>query len=348
METRGRNAVVAAIWIVAATVVGCDAGSAAPSRACIPGEQKACPCAGGGQGVQVCTSDGTRYDVCMMCPLGGPGAAGSTGQAGTGAAGTGTAGTGAAGTGVSGTGTAGTGAAGTGSVAPTGAAGSGAAGIGASGAGGSTSNDGGTVNVSDGGSSNADASKPDAAPGGDATPSLPKYVNVEIIQSLIGPSKSDGYEWDGLGAPVTSAVIEGLTVALGYPGVSKLAAYFATPAVQSLSKPDPFGTADLDWNGGGFGYGIILADINTNMEDTFQPLWLGVRGWSMVPLSTSLKVRVRLLDEDLANHDAIGEATISYAEILNALAAGGTYWVRVENQTLRQLLAIGIQVTEKL
>jgi hypothetical protein len=84
------------------------------------------------------------------------------------------------------------------------------------------------------------------------------------------------------------------------------------------------------------------------MEDTFQPLWLGIRGWSMVPLSTSLKVRVRLVDEDLVNHDAIGAATISYTEIVNALAAGGTYWVRVENQTLRQLLAIGIQVTEKL
>lgn len=56
-------------------------------------------------------------------------------------------------------------------------------------------------------------------------------------------------------------------------------------------------------------------------------------------------VRVTLLDEDLVNDDAIGAATVSGTQIQAALAAGGTYWVRVEGMTFMQLLAIGIQVT---
>jgi hypothetical protein len=39
---------------------------------CVTGEQAACPCLGGGQGVQVCLADGT-FDVCM-CPEMGAGA----------------------------------------------------------------------------------------------------------------------------------------------------------------------------------------------------------------------------------------------------------------------------------
>jgi hypothetical protein len=172
-----------------------------------------------------------------------------------------------------------------------------------------------------------------------------QYVAIEVLQSLIGPAKTDGTEWDGLGDQVTSDVISGLTTALGFPGVSSLVAYFATPAVQALSKPDPFGYISLDIGNGSFGFQIMLADYNTNMEDTFQPSWLGTRGWSMVPLKSNLRVRVLLLDEDLVNDDAIGEATISGADIQAALTSGGTFWVRVETQTLRTILAIAIQVS---
>lgn len=56
-------------------------------------------------------------------------------------------------------------------------------------------------------------------------------------------------------------------------------------------------------------------------------------------------VRVSLQDEDLLNHDSIGVATVSGPQIQAAFAAGGTYWVRFEEMTFRQLLAIGIQVT---
>lgn len=171
-------------------------------------------------------------------------------------------------------------------------------------------------------------------------------MTIEILQCLIGPGKSDGTEWD-FSAPIPQTVTTGLATALGAPGVGPIINYLGTAAVQALSKPDPMGWAELDWNGSGFDpdLEIILADVDTNMENTFQPLWLNVRGWRAVPLTTATMVRVTLFDEDLADHDAIGVATISGPQIQAALAAGGTYWIRVEQMTVNQLLAIGIQVT---
>jgi hypothetical protein len=37
------------------------------SSACAPGQQTACPCAGGGAGVQVCAANGTSYGACVGC-----------------------------------------------------------------------------------------------------------------------------------------------------------------------------------------------------------------------------------------------------------------------------------------
>ena len=63
-----------------------DAG---PQRVCIPGQQIACACIGGGQGAQVCNAEGTGYGPCV-CPRpdagsetgGGQGGAGGSGGAG--------------------------------------------------------------------------------------------------------------------------------------------------------------------------------------------------------------------------------------------------------------------------
>jgi hypothetical protein len=171
-------------------------------------------------------------------------------------------------------------------------------------------------------------------------------VNVEIIQCLVGPSKSDGTEWD-FSATVPASVTTALASALGTPGIGPILNFLANPSIANLSKPDPYGIAELDWNGTGFDptLAIVLADPSNNMGDTFQPLWLGTRGWAALPLSPSLMVRVTLMDEDLIQDDAIGVATISGAQIKAAFAAGGTYWVRTDEMTVKQILAIGIQVT---
>ena len=80
---------------------GCASGKPAPTipQACVPGDQKACACAGRPDGVQVCVDDGSRYDTCTGCAptatggstgsLGTGGANGSGGSPGTGGRGTG-------------------------------------------------------------------------------------------------------------------------------------------------------------------------------------------------------------------------------------------------------------------
>lgn len=183
-----------------------------------------------------------------------------------------------------------------------------------------------------------DSATPDSEPG--------QLVHVEIIQCLIGPSKSDGTEWD-FSAKVPASTTTALASALGLPGVGPIINFLATPSIAALSKPDPYGIAELDWNGTGFDPArtIILADPTNNMDNTFQPLWLGTRGWASLPLSAPLMIRLTLMDEDLIYDDAIGVATISGAEIRAAFAAGGTYWVRTDEMTIKQILAIGIQVT---
>jgi hypothetical protein len=338
VRTVGGRSIASTLLVVAITLGACGGSSTASPPACVPGDQKACACTNGGQGVQVCSDDGTRYGVCMACPMG-PGSAGSSGASGRGGSGGSAVVSGAAGSGGSTGGAAavsgsGGSLAGTGGNAAAGTGGGPAAGTGgsAAGAGGSVTGSGGNSVAGSGGTSQSDAA-------------TQQYVSIELLQSLIGPTKSNGTEWDGLGGQVTSDIISGLTTALVPPGVASVVAFLATPAVQALSRPDPFGYAQLDIGNGTFAFDILLADYDTNMDDTFQPSWLNLRGWSLAPLNSRLRVRVLLLDEDFDADDSIGEATISGADIQAALSNGGTYWVRVETQTLRTILAIGIQVS---
>lgn len=73
-----------------AVAVGCsgpgdggDSGTTAASgpSACVPGEQKECPCLGGGQGVQVCAADGAGYEPCQCEEGSGGETSGTTGEA---------------------------------------------------------------------------------------------------------------------------------------------------------------------------------------------------------------------------------------------------------------------------
>ncbi len=59
--------VVVAALVVAFHLSGCGSGEA--PHTCIAGEQRSCPCPGGGQGVQVCSDDGTHLGACSACGL---------------------------------------------------------------------------------------------------------------------------------------------------------------------------------------------------------------------------------------------------------------------------------------
>jgi len=260
---------------------------------------------------------------------------GSTGQGTGGAAPEGSGGVGGIG-GVQGPG-------GSGGIVAGGAGGVTAGGSGATGGGGGGRNTG-TAGTTISGIGGGGISGGGGQPGGGGTGT--QLATIEIVQCLIGPGKSDGTQWDYDGQ-IPETVTSGLATVLGQPGVGPIINFLASTAVSALSKPDPYGWAEIAANGTGFDPSnrIVLADTSTNMEDTFQPLWLNVRGWRSVPLTSSTMVRVTLLDEDLVDDDAIGIATVPGAQLQAALAAGGTYWVRVEQMTQNQLLAIGVQVT---
>jgi hypothetical protein len=175
-----------------------------------------------------------------------------------------------------------------------------------------------------------------AAVPADSGPSLPPYVNIDIISALLGPSKSDGTSWD-VSSTVPASVTDALAVALEAPGTGPILNFMATATVQALSKPDPIGTAQLD-EGTGFDptLNIELANEEDNTEDTFEPTWPGPPGWRSVKLSADLKVRLTIEDEDLVYNDDVGVATVTYTEIVAAWVDGRTYWVRVDKQTNKQ------------
>jgi hypothetical protein len=185
--------------------------------------------------------------------------------------------------------------------------------------------------------------------GGAAPLAMPKTISIELVGALIGPGKIDGTQWD-LTDQVPPEILDALADAYGYPGMGKVLEVVQSAAYQALSKPDPFGVANLNPDGVGFDskLNVNLADEATNTEDTFTPLWpMPFPGWQRLQVEPGMEVRVTLYDEDLALNDDIGTATITYDDILEAWTAGDSHWIRVEDQTNEQLIAVQIQVSGK-
>lgn len=177
--------------------------------------------------------------------------------------------------------------------------------------------------------------------GSAAAPEAPlaAVVNVEFRQSLIGPTKFGGAAWDGPGQLDASAEGE-LRMALhavdSYAGVLRV---FANPAIEALEKPEPFGRARSVVNG------VIIQnlDLKTAQRDTLTPIWQNAR-LIRVPLTPATRIELELYDKDVINDDAIGAATITYADLVTALRAGTIHHVRVAEQTNNQLLFVDISV----
>ena len=70
--------------LAVAVYLGCGGGSSTSTggMACIPGDQKACPCPGGFMGAQACLPDGNGYSTCDGC--GGGSASSSSGSTSSG------------------------------------------------------------------------------------------------------------------------------------------------------------------------------------------------------------------------------------------------------------------------
>jgi len=174
--------------------------------------------------------------------------------------------------------------------------------------------------------------------------SVPPFLTIEIVSALVGPSKIDGTQWDGTGE-VPSDLVLGLAAALGAGVFAPVFSFMVTEAAQVAGKPDPFGYTEINAVGE-WDFRQDLATIDTNTEDTFAPNWPMPVGWSNVPYSENIRIRLVLKDEDLVNDDDMGVAEINAADVAAAWAAKKIYQVRVAEQTANQILYVGISVTK--
>ncbi|MSP60399.1 MAG: hypothetical protein EXR72_08665 [Myxococcales bacterium] len=177
----------------------------------------------------------------------------------------------------------------------------------------------------------------------DLAPPLPALVTITISGATVAPFKADGTEWDGPGK-VDQKTIDGLAAALvGGNSYAVVTGFLGGQAILALTRPDPFGTGEV-FVGGGWINKIDLATTVNNVENTFAPAWPGPPAWQHVPLAPTLRVRVHGVDEDLVNHDVIGDAEIGYAALVQAWQSQNVVQVQVSGQTQNQLLFVGLSV----
>jgi len=170
-------------------------------------------------------------------------------------------------------------------------------------------------------------------------PASVRFVRVSIVNALIGPGKVDGTMWDGPGQRVDQETISSLSSALvGTSPYAAAAAVMAGLAQTALDKPDPKGYATLEAS-----QGSQTVDMPRDFRDTFTPLWRSAV-FDRVDLSGQPRVRVVLLDADALEDDAIATVEITSQDLQAALRAGTVYQVPVSEQSMKQLLFVGISV----
>jgi hypothetical protein len=174
---------------------------------------------------------------------------------------------------------------------------------------------------------------------------LPAFVRIAVVDALVGPGKSDGQAWDGVGSIPTGA-LESLGSALSR--IDPRAAFAAAGAVlvdvgaSAIEPPEPEGWVDLFVAGQPQGRHKLG---RKGQRDTFTPLWEGPPAWSRVPLNPGVRLTGELQDRDMLTFaDPMGHFQIGYDEIVAALRAGRVYPVKVSDQTYRQVLFVGIEV----
>ncbi len=175
--------------------------------------------------------------------------------------------------------------------------------------------------------------------GGAPLTPTPPLVHIILTGVLIGPTKMNNCQWDGLtcGAGGAEQAVSGVSSALlsSQPYLAAVA-IVAGPATGALEKPDAAGTAELFVHGQATSYQLI------KRQDSFTPTW-DIQ-WSSVVLDSSVRLHVKLVDKDLQNDDDIGVFDLSYANLQDAYARQTIVQVRVAEQTYKQVLFAGISV----
>ena len=179
---------------------------------------------------------------------------------------------------------------------------------------------------------------PDPEPDAQPDPEPASHLNIDILGALLGPGKVDRSEWDGVGN-VPDEIWLTVAILVEMP-VQDVLDWLSTSTVQTLSKPDPYGTVEIDL-GGGWEQPVELA-ARTN---TFQPLFDDA-SYVGLDAAAEMRLKVELWDEDVFLDDPVGAVIISRAQIDAARDAGGSYWVNVASQSNGQIVYVQIAVAE--
>jgi hypothetical protein len=184
----------------------------------------------------------------------------------------------------------------------------------------------------------------ESAGGGEAElAGQPETLRVTVLQVLLRPGKPDGDQWDCLGlfcglGDDEHELIESAILDLLSGDVVGALELLQSSALSALSKPDPFGFADLLY-AGDWVDGYELPPI----QDTFNPFWSGV-SFSGVSVDNNPQVRLELYDEDLENDDLMGTFTLTSKHLLEVHGSGEPQWVPTDDPELESIWAVKIEV----
>lgn len=163
-------------------------------------------------------------------------------------------------------------------------------------------------------------------------------VTISITDALVG-IKSNQRPWDGVGtiSDDTRTAMDTALSAAGAGIYGAVATEVASLANTGFDPPDVAGTVVVSTSTGSVS--LPLAKV----PDSYSPQW-GDATITNVPLAPQTRIRIVLVDKDLANDDPIGIYELNEMELRAALADGHVFHVRVDTPANRQLLFIGLSV----
>lgn len=169
-------------------------------------------------------------------------------------------------------------------------------------------------------------------------PGASQVVTVSVTDALVG-IKSNQRPWDGVGTigDDTRTAMDTVLSAAGAGIYGAVATEVASLANTGFDPPDVAGTVVVSTSTGSVS--VSLAKV----PDSYSPQW-GDATITNVPLAPQTRIRIVLVDKDLANDDPIGIYELNETELRAALADGHVFHVRVDTPANRQLLFIGLSV----
>lgn len=166
-------------------------------------------------------------------------------------------------------------------------------------------------------------------------------ADIAILSAFVGPGMAspsgDGETWDGFGS--VSAEVFTALASLYNPTLGEVVDVLADE-LDYYDAPDPFGEASLNV---GDGYDDEV-DLIPEDEDVYEVAWDGPPTFEAVELDGDTRIRVKLWDEDISEHDTIGTAVVEEEDLREAYVQGDVYDVWVGEQTDMQLLFVSVEV----